>query len=108
MRISKFKISVSDNEITDLNNRILNARWPDELNNNKWALGTRLSFLQELADYWKNNFDWRVHEKRLNDAGSFKYETSSGIQLHFLHSKSKKQDAIPLLMTHGQEVFKNS
>ena len=101
MRISKFKIIVPDNQITDLNNRILNARWPDELNNNKWALGTRLSFLQELADYWKNNFDWRVHEKRLNDAGSFKYETSSGIKLNFLHSKSKKQDAIPLLMTHG-------
>ena len=52
-------------------------------------------------DYWKTDFDWRKHEDKLNQVGSFKYLSKSGLKIHFLHSKSKLKNAIPLVMTHG-------
>ena len=101
MSIEEFKIEIPEEEISNLRTKISLTRWPDELNTNKWALGTKLDFLQKLAKYWAKDFDWRKHEKQLNQIGSFKFITSDGFKIHFLHSKSKNTGAIPLLMTHG-------
>ena len=66
MSIEEFKIEIPEEEISNLRTKISLTRWPDELNTNKWALGTKLDFLQKLAKYWAKDFDWRKHEKQLN------------------------------------------
>ncbi|MDB9997557.1 epoxide hydrolase [Gammaproteobacteria bacterium] len=99
--IEKFQIHIDDSEIELLHKKIELTRWPDEVNDSKWSYGTSLKFMQHVADYWVNNFNWRDHEAYLNDIGSFKFKTSSGLKLHFLHSKSSNPNAIPLLLTHG-------
>ena len=73
MSIEEFKIKIPEEEISNLRTKISLTRWPDELNTNKWALGTKLDFLQKLAKYWARDFDWRKHEKQLNQIGSFKF-----------------------------------
>ena len=101
MSIEDFKVEIPEEDISNLKKRILLTRWPDELNTKKWALGTKLDFLKELVKYWAEDFDWRKHEEQLNQIGSYKFKTSEGLRVHFLHSKSKNSGAIPLLMTHG-------
>jgi hypothetical protein len=68
------------------------------------------NMLQELADYWQNEYSWRIQEAKLNEAPQFKLQVN-GIDLHFVHAQSPKEDAIPLLFIHGwpgsfTEVFK--
>ena len=98
--IEKFIINVPEKDIDLLHQKIDLTRWPDEINH-KWSHGTDLNFLKELTNYWRNEFNWRDHEKKINDIGSYRYTTKSGLKLHFLHSKSEKDNAIPLVMTHG-------
>ena len=98
--IEKFIINVPQKDIDLLHQKIDLTRWPDEINS-KWSHGTDLNFLKELTNYWLNEFNWRDHEKKINDIGSYRYTTKSGLKLHFLHSKSKSDNAIPLVMTHG-------
>tara|TARA_B100000287_G_scaffold79639_1_gene71920 strand:- start:1799 stop:2917 length:1119 start_codon:yes stop_codon:yes gene_type:complete len=98
--IDEFNINIPEEDIDLLKQKINLTRWPDEINN-KWSHGTDKSFLKGLSDYWCNEFDWRVHERKLNEIGSFKYTSDSGLKLHFLHSKSNNNNAIPLVMTHG-------
>ena len=99
--IENFPIHIEESEIKLLHEKIKLTRWPDEINDSKWSYGTSLQFMQSVADYWIKEFDWRHHENLLNDIGSYKYKTSSGLKIHFLHSPSDNPDAIPLLMTHG-------
>ena len=99
--IEKFDVHISDEEIDSLHSKIQLTRWPDEINDEKWSHGTSMSFLKNLSDHWLNEFNWRDHEKQINEAGSYKFKTQSGLKLHFLHSKSNNKNAIPLMMTHG-------
>ena len=71
--IEKFQIHIDDSEIELLHKKIELTRWPDEVNDSKWSYGTSLKFMQHVADYWVNNFNWRDHEAYLNDIGSFKF-----------------------------------
>ena len=64
--IEKFDIKVSDVDIDLLNQKIALTRWPDEINN-KWSHGTDLNFLKDLTEQWTNEFNWREHEKKIND-----------------------------------------
>ena len=98
--IEKFEIKVSDADIDLLNQKIALTRWPDEINN-KWSHGTDLNFLKDLTKQWTNEFNWREHEKKINDIGSYRFQTSSGLKIHYLHAKSNKSNAIALVMTHG-------
>ena len=98
--IEEFVVKVSEKDIDLLNKKIDLTRWPDEINEN-WSHGNDLNFLKSFMDYWKTDFDWRKHEDKLNQVGSFKYLSKSGLKIHFLHSKSKLKNAIPLVMTHG-------
>ena len=98
--IEEFIVKVSEKDIDLLNKKIDLTRWPDEINH-RWSHGTDLNFLKELTNYWRNEFNWRDHEKKINDIGSYRYTTKSGLKLHFLHSKSNNDNAIPLVMTHG-------
>ena len=111
MSIREFKVSVDESQIEDLHKRIDLIRWPDEINDEMWSLGTKKSFLKDAMHFWKNDFDWRKHENQINDFGSYKFKTKDGLEIHFIHSKSKSENSIPILITHGwpgsiQEFFK--
>ena len=99
--IKEFEIYVPDEKIELLNQKIDLTRWPDEIEDGRWTLGTDKSFLQEAVRTWRHDFDWRKHEAKLNEVGSFKYKTQSGLELHYLHKTSNSKNAIPLLLTHG-------
>ena len=94
--IEEFVVKVSEKDIDLLNKKIDLTRWPDEINH-RWSHGTDLNFLKELTNYWRNEFNWRDHEKKINDIGSYRYTTKSRLKLHFLHSKSNNNNAIPLV-----------
>ena len=99
--IEKFNIHISDEEINKLHQKITLTRWPDEINDEYWSHGTGMSFLKNLSNEWLNSFNWRDHEEELNKIGSYKFKSNSGLKIHFLHSKSDKEGAVPLIMTHG-------
>ena len=111
MTIREFKVSVDESKIDDLYKRIDLTRWPDEVNDEIWTLGTKKSFLKDAVQYWRNDFDWMIHEKQINDFGSYKFKTKDDLEIHFIHSKSNSESSIPILITHGwpgsvQEFFK--
>lgn len=97
--ITPFKINVSDEDITDLNERLAMARFPHATTTD-WSRGQPVSFVKELADQWLNRFDWRKWEARLNAYPQFLTEID-GQTIHFLHIKSKEPNALPLILTHG-------
>ena len=111
MTIREFKVSVDESKIDDLYKRIDLTRWPDEVNDEIWTLGTKKSFLKDAVQYWRNDFDWKIHEKQINDFGSYKFKTKDDLEIHFIHSKSDSKNSIPIIITHGwpgsiQEFFK--
>ena len=98
--IQPYTIQVSEEALADLNRRLQQTRWPDEVGQD-WRYGTDLTYLKDICDYWLNTFDWRAQEQKLNQFDHFKTEIEPGRQLHFIHSRSSNPDALPLLMTHG-------
>ena len=80
MSIREFKVSVDESKIDDLYKRIDLTRWPDEVNDGIWTLGTKKSFLKDAVQYWRNDFDWKIHEKEINDFGSYKFKTKDDLE----------------------------
>ena len=76
------------------------ARWPDKETVDDWSQGTPLAVLRALAAHWRNGYDWRVCEARLNALGQFVTEID-GLDIHFLHVRSPHANALPLILTHG-------
>jgi len=96
-----FTLHVPDAVLEDLQARLARTRWPDAPpHGGPWDFGTSLAYLHELVAYWRNGFDWRAQEARLND---FPQYTASvgGIDLHFLHVAGKGPRPLPLLLSHG-------
>jgi len=98
--IKPFNINVPDRVLEDLRDRLLRTRFPDEVNDDDWSYGTSLTYLKELCDYWSQKFDWRAQEAALNRFEQFTTEID-GLNLHFIHLRSKEPDALPLVITHG-------
>lgn len=98
--VRPFRFSVPDEAIAELKQRIAITRWPDEVNDESWAYGMRLDYLRELVSYWRDGFDWRAAEARINALPQFCVELD-GLDLHFIHARSPHAGARPLLMTHG-------
>ena len=99
-KVNPFKIEVGDAVLDDLKQRLARTRFPDELDGVEWDYGTDLGYLKELVEYWQTKFDWRKQEQRLNEFPQFKTEVD-GLDVHFLHVRSKHENALPLLMAHG-------
>jgi pimeloyl-ACP methyl ester carboxylesterase len=95
-----FKISIRQSVLDDLQKRIANTRWTDEVENSKWQYGTNKDWLIELCDYWQNTFDWKKQEKYLNSFSHFKTSIDD-TGLHYIHQKGEGKNSIPLLLTHG-------
>jgi microsomal epoxide hydrolase len=98
--IRPFTIHVPDAVLVDLKARLANARIPDALQGEGWTHGTDVRYLKELVAYWRDRFDWREQERRLNRLEQFT-TTIDGLTVHFIHRRSKQPNALPLLITHG-------
>ena len=98
--IRPFTLAVPQAELDDLNTRIDLARWPEKEPVDDWSQGTPLAALQEFVAYWRNGYDWRACEARLNALGQYQTKID-GLDIHFLHIRSSRADARPLIMTHG-------
>jgi pimeloyl-ACP methyl ester carboxylesterase len=95
-----FRIDVPQADLDDLRDRLARTRWPDELPDVGWRRGVPLGYLKELTAYWRDGYDWRRHEARLNEHPQFT-TTIDGANVHFLHVRSAEPDALPLILTHG-------
>jgi pimeloyl-ACP methyl ester carboxylesterase len=100
MAIQQFSINVPDSQLADLRRRLDATRWPDELDNVDWDLGTDLSYMKSLADYWRNGYDWRRQESHLNQLPQYRVAID-GFHVHFVHVRSKYPEPLPLVITHG-------
>ncbi len=95
-----FTIAVDDKTLDDLKLRLSNTRWPDEISNEDWRYGTQLDYLRSLVTYWATDFDWRGQERWLNGFDHFRQNVDGSV-MHYVHARSKRADAIPLLLLHG-------
>ena len=98
--IHQFSVAVPDDVLADLRDRLARTRWPDQMADTGWTYGADLSYVKELCDYWLNNFDWRAAEQRLNTWPQYTTEID-GQNIHFIHARSRHENAIPLCLTHG-------
>ena len=98
--IVPFTIDVSDDVLEDLQARLTDARFPDELEGAGWTYGANLAYMRELVAYWRDEYDWREQERRLNRFDHFKTNID-GLDIHFIHQRSANPDAFPLMVIHG-------
>ncbi len=93
-------IQVPDSALDDLKQRLAATRWPDEETPKDWSQGIPLAYMQEVVEYWASEYDWRRCEEKVNRFDPSKTELD-GLGIHFLHVRSSREDALPLVMTHG-------
>ena len=98
--IRPFKMHVPDRVLTDLQHRLAETRWPDQLPGTSWEYGADIKKVRELADYWQNQFDWSAQEARINQFHQFTTEID-GQKIYFIHERSPRPNAIPLMLIHG-------
>ena len=98
--VRPFRISVPDEELAELRERLRLTRWPNQLEGADWDYGTELGYLKELCAYWHDQYNWREHEAQLNQWEQFVTEID-GQNIHFIHARSPEKKALPLLVTHG-------
>jgi len=98
--IRPFRVEFSEEEIADLRRRIAATRWPERETVTDDSQGVRLALMQDLARYWGTDYDWRTCEAKLNALPNFITEID-GLDIHFIHVRSKHSDALPLIVTHG-------
>ena len=85
--IVPFKIQVPDAVLSDLEQRLARTRFPGEISGSGWDYGTNLTYLRELVTYWRDRFDWRAAERRLNQFDQFTTNID-GLDIHFIHQRS--------------------
>ncbi len=95
-----FSLHVGDDVLADLKARLTRVRWPDEVPDNNWKYGTDLRYLKSLVEYWRDGYDWRKHEAKLNGFKQYKVKLA-GIDVHFIREEGKGPNPMPLLISHG-------
>jgi pimeloyl-ACP methyl ester carboxylesterase len=98
--IRPFGVSIPEETLTDLRRRIAATRWPGKETVSDDSQGVQLATIQKLARYWGTDYDWRKVESKLSALPNFITEID-GLDFHFLHVRSKHEDALPLVVTHG-------
>ena len=98
--IRPFEVNIPEAELTELRRRISAMRWPDRETVTDQSEGPQLATMQKLARYWETEYDWRKVEARLNALPNFIAEID-GLDIHFIHVRSKHKNALPLIVTHG-------
>jgi Epoxide hydrolase N terminus len=98
--IRPFHVDVPETALVDLRRRIAATRWPDKETVTDRSQGVQLARIQELVRYWGTNYDWRKAEAKLNALPQF-VTNIDGLDIHFIHVRSRHPNAMPLIMTHG-------
>ena len=100
-----FKISVPDDALALLKRKLDDTRLPDEVNTAEWAYGVPLADIKRLLGRWKDQYNWRTHERELNELPMFTrsivVDGFGELNLHYVHQRSAVEGAIPLLFVHG-------
>ncbi len=100
MQIEPFRIAVPEDVLVDLRTRLERTRFPDEIPGSGWRYGTDLAYLRELVAYWRDRYDWRAEEARLNQLHHFRARVG-GLAIHFIHERGVGPRPLPLVVTHG-------
>jgi pimeloyl-ACP methyl ester carboxylesterase len=98
--IRPFRVNFPEADLVDLRRRVLATRLPDKETVTDSSQGVQLATIQQLKHYWQNDYDWRKMEARLNALPQFITEVD-GLDIHFIHVRSKHENALPLIVTHG-------
>jgi hypothetical protein len=98
--VRPFRVNVADADVTDLRRRITVTKWPERETVADDSQGVPLALMQDLARYWATDYDWRTCEAKLNALPEFVTEID-GLDIHFIHVRSKHDNALPLIITHG-------
>src|SRR5262245_5674109 len=98
--IRPFRVDIPEEALEDLGRRVAATRLPSKELVQDRSQGVQLATIQALAAYWTTEYDWRRCEERLNALPQFMTEID-GVDVHFIHVRSKHEDALPLIMTHG-------
>ncbi len=98
--IRPFRVNIPEEQIVDLRRRLAATRWPDKETVTDESQGVQLATIQDLVRYWQNDHDWRKCEAQLNALPQFLTEID-GLDIHFIHVRSKHENALPLIVTHG-------
>jgi pimeloyl-ACP methyl ester carboxylesterase len=98
--IRPFRVSIPEAELTDLRKRINATRWPEQETVPDASQGVQLATIKALARYWANEYDWRKVEAKLNALPQFITQID-GLDIHFIHVRSKHENALPMLVAHG-------
>jgi pimeloyl-ACP methyl ester carboxylesterase len=98
--IRPFKIHIDDSLLADLRQRLARTRFPGEISGSSWDYGTNLAYLKDLVAYWRDKYDWRAAERRLNQFDQFT-TTIDGLDIHFIHQRARNANAMPLVISHG-------
>ncbi|HLH52442.1 MAG TPA: alpha/beta fold hydrolase [Verrucomicrobiae bacterium] len=98
--IRPFHINIPDTDLADLRRRVLATRWPERETVMDASQGVQLATMQALISYWGSDYDWRKCEAKLNALPQFTIEID-GLDIHFIHVRSKHKNALPIIITHG-------
>ena len=98
--VRPFRVNIPEAALDDLRQRLLATRWPEREMVTDRSQGVQLATLQKLARYWTSEYDWRKCEARLNALPQFTTEID-GVEIHFIHVRSRHENALPLIITHG-------
>ncbi|HEU0286514.1 MAG TPA: epoxide hydrolase N-terminal domain-containing protein, partial [Nocardioidaceae bacterium] len=97
--IRPFRVEIPQEALDDLHQRLVRTRFPIPAPDDSWDFGTPVHYLQEMVAHWRDDFDWRAQEARMNEFPHFLTEID-GQTIHFIHVRSAEADATPLLLTH--------
>jgi epoxide hydrolase len=98
--ITPFRIEIPETDLDDLRRRLSSTRWPDAETVDDWSQGIPLQYVQDLCAYWLEEYDWRAAEARLNRFPQFRTQIDD-LDIHFIHVRSRHENAVPLVITHG-------
>src|SRR5262249_54486002 len=98
--IKPFRVHFSDEALADLKRRVLATRWPEQDTVADQSQGVPLAMIRELAHHWATDYDWRKAEAKLNALPQF-VTTIDGLDIHFIHVRSREKNALPMIITHG-------
>ena len=98
--VTPFTVDIDQARLDDLARRLADTRWPEAETVDDWSQGIPLAYVQELAAYWADGYDWPARQARMNRFDHFTTELD-GLDIHFIHQRSDRDDAFPLVITHG-------
>ncbi|KAI6749326.1 hypothetical protein HG530_015165 [Fusarium avenaceum] len=98
--VQSFKLEIPQSSLDDLQTRLRLTRWPDKETVSDWSQGVPLASIRDLCQYWQTTYDWRRCEALLNSYPQFT-TSIDGVEVYFLHIRSKHENALPLVLTHG-------